>query len=210
VLAAQAARAFVYGLGSVVIGVSLERAGRSATQAGVILACLLAGAALVSVLLARYGDRAGRRRSYCLLLVVMGGAGAVFSLTTWTPALALAARLYNTVATLAGSLGALSAVVAGSQRWLLAYPAAAALGLLATVRLSPRVEVGSELEPRPRSPLHRSRGTVLRLSSLFALDSFGRSLGVPVIAGALKSLYDLGLWAIFRQVDPKTESATAA
>ena len=71
-LAVQAARAFVYGLGSVVIGVSLERAGRSGTQVGAVLGCLLGGAALVSVLLARYGDRVGRRHAYCALLVVMG------------------------------------------------------------------------------------------------------------------------------------------
>ncbi len=130
-LAAQAARAFVHGLGSVVIGVSLEHAGRSATQVGVILACLLAGAALVSVLLARYG-RPGRTTPLVL--------------------------------------------------------------------------------PPPRRDGRRGRR--LRAddvdTGLFALDSFGRGLGVPVIAGALKSLYDLGLWAIFRQVDPKTESAAAA
>ena len=213
-LAVQAARAFVYGLGSVLIGVSLERAGRSGTQVGVVLGCLLGGAALVSVLLARYGDRIGRRRAYCVLLVVLGAAGTVFALTTWTPALALAALtgtvstdvvesgpftsleqamlphaaadvdptrlfgLYNTVATLAGSLGALAAVGAGSQRWLLAYPVAAVLGLLAATRLSAGVEVGRELRREVRPPLHRSRGIVARLSGLFALDSFGGGLVV--------------------------------
>ena len=112
---------------------------------GLVLGALLAGTAIVSVLLARHGDRIGRRRAYRILLVVMGGAGAVFALTSWVPALVLAAltgtvstevvesgpftsleqamlpqtveprrrtRLfgtYNTVATLAGSLGALAA-----------------------------------------------------------------------------------------------------
>src|SRR5205823_14322696 len=101
--------------------------------------------ALVSVVLARYGDRVGRRRFYALLLVTVGGAGTVFALTGWVPALVLAALtgtvstdvvesgpftsleqamlphagdrrsparlfgVYNVVATLAGSLGALAA-----------------------------------------------------------------------------------------------------
>jgi predicted MFS family arabinose efflux permease len=161
----------------------------------------------VSVALARYGDRLGRRRAYLVLLAVMGVAGTVFALTTWPPALVVAAltgtvstdvvesgpftsleqamlphaggdttRLfgtYNTVATLAGSLGALVALVGSSPHWLLAYPVAAALGLVATARLSPAVERGHELEEEPLPPLHRSRGIVMRLSALFALDSFG-------------------------------------
>jgi predicted MFS family arabinose efflux permease len=81
--------------------------------------------------------------------------------------------IYNTVATLAGSFGALIALVGSSPRWLLAYPAAAAAGLLAAARLSPAVERGEELEASRLPPLHRSRGIVMRLSALFALDSFG-------------------------------------
>src|SRR6266545_3429002 len=144
-LGVQALRASAYGLGSVLIGVALARAGRSGTQVGLVLGALLAGSALASLLLARFGDRVGRRRSYRLLLGAMGAAGTVFALTTWPPALILAAltgtvstevvesgpftsleqamlphtvngdatRLfgtYNTVATLAGSLGALVAL----------------------------------------------------------------------------------------------------
>jgi predicted MFS family arabinose efflux permease len=176
---------------------------------GAVLASLLAGSALVSVVLARYGDRLGRRRCYRVLLVAMGIAGAVFALTGWLPALIIAGltgtvstevvesgpftsleqamlphaageqnatRLfgtYNTVTTLAGSLGALVALFGSSPTWLLAYPAAAAAGLLAAARLSTAVELGRELEEEPRPPLHRSRGIVVRLSALFALDSFG-------------------------------------
>src|SRR5207247_6410977 len=80
---------------------------------------------------------------------------------------------YNTVATLAGSLGALLALAGSSPRWLLAYPFAAAARLLAATRLSPAVERGVGLGAEPLPPLHRSRGIVLRLSALFALDSFG-------------------------------------
>src|SRR5207244_1665313 len=80
---------------------------------------------------------------------------------------------YNTVATLAGSLGALLALAGSSPRSLLVYPLAAAAGLFAAGRLSPTVERGEELEAEPLPPLHRSRGIVMRLSALFALDSFG-------------------------------------
>jgi MFS family permease len=208
-VAAQGARALAYGLGSVLIGLTLAERGLSNAAVGVVLASLLAGSALVSVLIARYGDRVGRRRCYRLLFVGMAIAGTVFALTGWLPALIIAGltgtvstdvvesgpftsleqamlphaageheptRLfgtYNTVATLAGSFGALIALVGSSPRWLLTYPVAAAAGLLASARLSPAVELGHELEQEPRPPLHRSRGTVMRLSALFALDSFG-------------------------------------
>src|SRR6266545_2469615 len=59
ILAVQALRAFAYGLGSVLIGVSLARRGLSGVEVGGILSALLAGAALVSLRLAR---RARRRR----------------------------------------------------------------------------------------------------------------------------------------------------
>src|SRR6266542_34904 len=207
IIAAQAARALAYGLGSVLIGVTLARRGLSGTEVGAVLAALLAGTALVSVLIARYGDRVGRRRTYRLLFVAMAIAGSVFALTSWLPALLVAAltgtvstdvvesgpftsleqamlphvggdttRLfgtYNTVATLAGSVGALLALAGSSPRWLLAYPLSAAAALIPASRLSPAVERGEELEAEPLPPLHRSRGIILRLSALFALDSFG-------------------------------------
>jgi MFS family permease len=208
-VAAQGARALAYGLGSVLIGVTLARRGYSDAAVGAILAALLAGNALASLLLARHGDRFGRRRSYRLLLVMMACAGTVFALTGWLPALIAAAltgtvsadvveagpftsleqamlphaaggrdttRLfgtYNTVATLAGSAGALIALAGSSPEWLLLYPIAAAAGLGAIHPLSAAVEVGHELTPEPRPPLHRSRGIVARLSGLFALDSLG-------------------------------------
>jgi predicted MFS family arabinose efflux permease len=172
-----------------------------------VLASLLAGSALVSVLIARHGDDLGRRRCYRLLLVAMAISGTVFAVTGWLPALVLVGlsgtvstevvesgpftsleqamlphaggettRLfgtYNTVATLAGSLGALIALVSTSPYGMLAYPVAAAAGLISSWRLSAAVEVGHELSEEPRPPLHRSRGIVARLSALFALDSFG-------------------------------------
>lgn len=216
-----------YGLGSVLIGVTLARRGLSATEVGVVLASMLAGAAIVSVLLARHGDRFGRRRAYRLLFVAMALAGTVFALTGSLPALVAAAltgtistdviesgpftsleqamlphvtgehettRLfgtYNTVATLAGSLGALIALLGSSPHWLLAYPLAAAAGLLVTARLSRAVELGRELDAEPLPPLHRSRGIVWRLSGLFALDSFaGGFVPLTFIAYLFVRRYD--------------------
>jgi predicted MFS family arabinose efflux permease len=177
-----------------------------------VLGALGAGAALVSLLLARYGDRIGRRRAYASLLVVMGAAGTVFALTGSLPALIVAAltgtvstdvvesgpftsleqamlphatthdptRLfgaYNTIATLAGSLGALAAgptlAHSGSAHWLLVYPVAAVLALPVAAGLSRQVEGGVALEAKQRPPLHRSKGIVYRMAGLFALDSLG-------------------------------------
>jgi predicted MFS family arabinose efflux permease len=193
----------------VLVGVTLADRGYSDAAVGAVLAALLAGNALASLLLARYGDRIGRRRCYRTLLVAMAVAGTVFALTAWLPALIAAALTgtistdvvesgpftsleqamlphaaadhdptalfgtYNTVATIAGSLGALTALVGSSPQWLLCYPAAAAAGLVAVRRISPAVEVGHDLTSEPRPPLHRSRGIVARLSGLFALDSLG-------------------------------------
>jgi predicted MFS family arabinose efflux permease len=191
----------------VLIGVTLAHRGLSDGAVGAVLAALLAGTAAMSVLIARYGDRVGRRHCYRLLFVLMAVSGSVFALTASLPALIVAAltgtvstdvvesgpftsleqamlphtggdttRLfgtYNTIATLAGSAGALLALATSSSRALLVYPVAAAAGLLVSARLSPNVERGEELEAEPLPPLHRSRRIVWTLSALFALDSFG-------------------------------------
>jgi MFS family permease len=98
ILAVQALRAFAYGLGSVLIGVTLARRGLSGFEVGIVLSALLAGVALASLAIARTGDRLGRRRWYTALFVVMGMAGAAFALTDETWLLVLAA-LTGTVST---------------------------------------------------------------------------------------------------------------
>ncbi len=85
---------------------------------------------------------------------------------------------YNTVATLAGSLGAALAAlltfIAGSdQRLLLVYPIVALAALPIATRLSPSIERGEEHTGRTHPTLERSRPMVKRLAGLFALDSFG-------------------------------------
>ncbi len=94
----QALRAFAYGLGSVLVGVTLARRGLSAAAVGAVVASLLAGIAFASLLVARYGDRVGRRHAYSILLVLMAASGTVFALSDWLPALLLAA-LTGTVST---------------------------------------------------------------------------------------------------------------
>jgi len=191
----------------VLIGVTLAQRGLSTAAIGGVLAAILGGSALVSLVIARRGDSFGRRRAYAVLFVAMGAAGTVFALTSWLPALLAAALtgtvstevvesgpftsleqamlpdvageagptrvfgFYNTVATLAGSLGALVALAGTSSRLLLSYPIAGGVGVVAAWRLTEAVE-----PPRARHqlpPLHRSRSIVRQLSLLFAVDSFG-------------------------------------
>jgi MFS family permease len=78
-------------MGSVLIGVTLARRGFSGIEVGLVLGALLAGAALASFLVARTGDRLGRRRWYVGLLVVMAVTGAVFALTDCVALLVVAA-----------------------------------------------------------------------------------------------------------------------
>ena len=91
IIRVQALRAVAYGAGSVLIGVSLDNADISGVAVGFVLASLLVGSAIASLILGRYGDRIGRRRCYVTLLIVMALAGTAFALTTWPPLLILAA-----------------------------------------------------------------------------------------------------------------------
>jgi MFS family permease len=87
----QTLRALVYGFGAVILGSTLASEGLSDTAVGAVFTVMLAGMASASISVGRWGDRVGRRRSYRLLLATMGLSGAVFALTSWLPALLLAA-----------------------------------------------------------------------------------------------------------------------
>lgn len=80
-LVAQGLRATVYGFASVLLGVTLDARGWSTTRVGVLLTAILAGTALASIVVARYADRVGRRRSYAVLFVGLAFTGVVFGLT---------------------------------------------------------------------------------------------------------------------------------
>lgn len=112
VIAVQALRAFVYGFGAVILGSSLAAEGLSDTAVGVVFATMLAGMALTSFAVGRWGNRVGRRRLYLLLLAVMGLTGLTFALTSWLPALILAAAT-GTLSTDANESGPISSLEQG-------------------------------------------------------------------------------------------------
>jgi MFS family permease len=82
ILAAQAFRALGYGMTSVLLGASLEARGWSPGQVGALLAAVLAGTAIASIVVGRYANRIGRRRLYAALFLGLSVAGVVFGLTT--------------------------------------------------------------------------------------------------------------------------------
>jgi MFS family permease len=88
---------------------------------------------------------------------------------------------YNAVAYLSGAVGALAAGgpaflrdawpgAPNDQRWLLLFPVGAVACVILARSLSPAVEAAGA--SHAQHPLERSRKTVFRLSSLFALDAF--------------------------------------
>jgi MFS family permease len=79
VLGAQAARAYAYGLGAVLLGSTLDRHGFSSTEVGIVLAAVLTGTVITSLALAAVGDTIGRRRAYIVLYVALGATGVVFA-----------------------------------------------------------------------------------------------------------------------------------
>ena len=81
ILVAQGLRAFVYGFASVLLGVTLAARGWSATRVGLLLTAILAGTALLSLVVGRYAERVGRRRLYATLFVGLAVSGLAFGLT---------------------------------------------------------------------------------------------------------------------------------
>ena len=91
IFSVQAVRAFLYGFSSILIGASLANAGVSDAAVGAIFTAMLAGMAISSLAIGRWGERIGRRRAYAGLLLLMGLAGTAFALTGSVPVLVLAA-----------------------------------------------------------------------------------------------------------------------
>lgn len=91
VLAIQSLRALAYGFSSIVMGFVLSKSSLSRTEVGLLLTTMLAGMAVTSIVLARKGERLGRKRMYLVFLATMGISGGVFALTESLPLLALAA-----------------------------------------------------------------------------------------------------------------------
>src|SRR6266568_1152714 len=74
-VAGQGVRAAGYGFTAVLLGALLAAHGFSSVQAGVVLTALIAGMALASLAVGRFGDRVGRRRSYALFFCGIAVAG---------------------------------------------------------------------------------------------------------------------------------------
>jgi MFS family permease len=81
ILAAQAARAFAYGLGAVLLGASAAAKGWSSGAVGLLLAAVVAGTTVASLLVGAVAERAGRRRCYGLLYAALAVTGIGFGLS---------------------------------------------------------------------------------------------------------------------------------
>lgn len=81
ILVARGLRALAYGFGSVLLGVSLEARGWSGARVGLLLTAIVAGTAITSFLVGRYGDRVGRRMTYATLFAGLALSGTFFGLT---------------------------------------------------------------------------------------------------------------------------------
>src|SRR5437773_11876223 len=76
-VAGQGVRAAGYGFTAVLLGALLAARGFSSVQVGVALTALIAGTALASLAVGRFGDRFGRRRSYAVFFGGIAVAGVV-------------------------------------------------------------------------------------------------------------------------------------
>jgi hypothetical protein len=104
--------------------------------------------------------------------------------------------MYNAIAAVAGSLGALAAAfpdlidASDPARWFLVLVPVAAIGWWLARRLSDAVEADAAAISSNRR-LDRSRSTVIRLASLFALDSFAGGFTVSAfVAYWLRARFD--------------------
>ena len=116
----QAVRAFLYGFSSIIIGASLAATGLDDLTVGAVFTAMLLGMAISSLAVGRWGDVIGRRRTYLLLLGLMGIAGAIFGLTASVVALVLAA-LTGTLSTDPNESGPITTV---EQAMLASQPSA--------------------------------------------------------------------------------------
>src|SRR5256885_8180989 len=76
-VAGQGVRAAGYGFTAVLLGALLAARGFTTVQVGVVLTALIAGTALASLAVGRFGDRFGRRRSYAVFFGGIAAAGVV-------------------------------------------------------------------------------------------------------------------------------------
>ncbi len=91
IVASRGLRQFAYGLVGVTLAVALTNDGFSPVAIGALITIALAGNFVGTYLIGLYADRWGRRRTLVVLAILMALTGAVYALTRFYPALALAA-----------------------------------------------------------------------------------------------------------------------
>lgn len=113
ILIAQGLRGFAYGFGAVLLGASLSAHGWSSVQVGLLLTIIIAGIAVMSIVVGTVGDRIGRRRTYALLFLMLAASGTVFALTSvfWILGLAALTGTMSTDVVEAGPLSSLEIVM---------------------------------------------------------------------------------------------------
>ena len=178
-------------LSAITVGLLGDRWGRRRTYGGLLLLMGLVGTAYAAT------DRLWILIVLALLGVLSTDANENGPLTTLEQAMIAQApaetRLrvfgrYNAVAFLAGAFGALLAggpafihrywtAAPTGRAWFLLFPVGAAICLWLAAGLSPGLE--TEVA-RGRIPLQRSRATVTKLSSLFAVDAFAGGFVITV------------------------------
>ena len=117
----QALRALVYGFGSVILGAALANAGYSDAQVGLVFTAMLAGFAVMSIVVGTIGDRFGRRRLYAGLFVVMAVTGTAFAFSDSIVLLAVLA-LSGTISVEANESGPITSI----EQAMIAHAAPAA------------------------------------------------------------------------------------
>jgi len=88
-MCAQGLRAYAYGFTAILLGHLLAQRNTSALGVGLLLTSIVLGAGISSVLLMRFGDKFGRRKSYLVIYILMSVAwlGIAIHSSLWTIAL---------------------------------------------------------------------------------------------------------------------------
>ena len=141
VIAAQALRGIAYGMGSVLLGTTLDTLRFSATEAGLVLGAVVAGTVVASIAIGRWADSWGRRRCYVALYVLLAVTGAVFAFSSkaWVLALVALCGALSTEVVESGPFTSLE------QTMLVGGVAAASVSLGAPFVIAGAIKVGYDL-----------------------------------------------------------------
>ncbi|GAA5772006.1 hypothetical protein Aros01_08549 [Streptosporangium roseum] len=185
-LTSQALRGLGYGIAAVQLGAILRLDGLTPAEVGLMLAAILAGTLVANLVLARWGDRAGRRRSYAALYGALVCSGIVIAVGAppWLLAVVAMTGALSVEVMESGPFTTLEQVMlAGTGR-----PQREVVRGLGLYNAVAAVANTARYLTRPAGPA--LAGLILPFGPAFPF----------VIAGAAKTGYDLTLWRIFRSV----------